>query len=494
MRKFFEPQLTLGCTPVEEVQIPAKTKSHLAALASALQYIYVNPKWNQHIFTLLASRITKDKKETGRKGMSLWEIFVLAQVRLCMNISYDELQHIANYDTMVRGIMGVLPTDYSLGQQYEYQNIYDNVTLLDDELLKEINDVIVEVGHQVFKKKGKTDGEAPALRCATVRCKTDSFVVETDTHFPTDYNLLWDSARKCIDTAEFLCKKGTLTGWRKIKDWRKALKGMMRTVGSISSKGGPNKEERLQQATTTYLAKSSALEKKVDHIIKNYQPEDTTQMAAIFQLGYYHQMLTKHIDLVDRRLLQGEVIPHEEKVFSIFLPFTEWIKKGKLHPNVEIGKKLVITSDQYHLIIDWQTAENQTDNQLTLPIARRVAQKYTIQSHSWDRGFSDQSDKKELQTFIPEVIMPKKGRLSKEDKALESAPVFKKLKNKHSAVESNINELEHRGLDRCPNRTRKNFDSYIGLAITAYNLHKIGRKLQADQLKKEKARAEKLAA
>ncbi|MCZ6899316.1 MAG: ISNCY family transposase, partial [Bacteroidetes bacterium] len=80
-------------------------------------------------------------------------------------------------------------TDYSLGKQYQYQNIYDNVTLLDDELLKAINDIIVEVGHEVFKKKGKTGEGELALRL-----KTDSFVVETDTHFPTDYNLLWDSA------------------------------------------------------------------------------------------------------------------------------------------------------------------------------------------------------------------------------------------------------------------------------------------------------------
>lgn len=90
--------------------------------------------------------------------------------------------------------------------------------------------------------------------------------------------------------------------------------------------------------------------------------------------------------------------------------------------------------------------------------------------------------------------MPKKGRLNKEDKALESAPVFKRLKNKHSAVESNINELEHRGLDRCPNRTRKNFNSYVGLAVTAYNLHKIGRKLLADRLAEQQKDPYKQAA
>ncbi len=45
--------------------------------------------------------------------------------------------------------------DYSLGKSYEYQNIFDNVSLLDESLLKEINEVIVKVGHEVFKKKSK---------------------------------------------------------------------------------------------------------------------------------------------------------------------------------------------------------------------------------------------------------------------------------------------------------------------------------------------------
>ena len=51
-------------------------------------------------------------------------------------------------------MLGVLPTDYSLGKQYGYQNIYDNVSLIDDELLVKINGLIIEVGHEVFKKKG----------------------------------------------------------------------------------------------------------------------------------------------------------------------------------------------------------------------------------------------------------------------------------------------------------------------------------------------------
>ena len=51
----------------------------------------------------------------------------------------------------------------------------------------------------------------------------------------------------------------------------------------------------------------------------------------------------------------------------------------------------------------------------------------------------------------------------------------------HSAVESNINELECRGLDRCPDRGYPNFKRYIGLAVGAYNLRRIGQELIAIQ-------------
>jgi IS5 family transposase len=64
--------------------------------------------------------------------------------------------------------------------------------------------------------------------------------------------------------------------------------------------------------------------------------------------------------------------------------------------------------------------------------------------------------------------------------------VFKKLRNKHSAVESNINELESRGLNRCPDRSYSHFKTYVALGICAYNLKKIGRELLKQQLKIER--------
>ena len=71
------------------------------------------------------------------------------------------------------------------------------------------------------------------------------------------------------------------------------------------------------------------------------------------RLAYFHAMLDKHLDLVDRRLLKQETIPAQEKVFSLFEPHTEWIQKGKQRPNVELGHRLLIATDQQQLIQDY---------------------------------------------------------------------------------------------------------------------------------------------
>jgi len=57
----------------------------------------------------------------------------------------------------------------------------------------------------------------------------------------------------------------------------------------------------------------------------------------------------------------------------------------------------------------------------------------------------------------------------------ESDPKFIKAKGNHSAIESNINELEHCGLDRCPDKGIRGFQRYVGLAVIAYNLRRIGK-------------------
>jgi IS5 family transposase len=476
MRKRFEQQMTLGRLPIGETEIPLnKRTGALPKLCAALKEIFITPRWNEKVFEILERKIMAGKQRTGRPGMDLWQIFVLSQVRLCQNISYDELHHIANYDGLIRQILGIESGFGYEKYKFEYQNIIDNVSLLDDETVRELNQVIVEFGHEVFKKK-----EAEALRF-----KTDSFVVEANVHFPTDYSLLWDSARKCLDmVGKFLEKYPEVQGWRKMRNWYGQLKNSMRAVGKVSSSGGKGKEQRIKQTVGYYLSRARALQDKLKRSKEDLPTGDIMDVLLHLELDRYMDFLARFIDLLERRVIKGEEIPHEEKVFSIFEEYTEWITKGKLHPNVELGKKLAITTDQYNLIVDYRVMENQSDVEMVKPITEDLIKLYRIRSWSFDKGFWHKENKAMLEKHVEKVVMPKKGKCNKLEQEEEGHRSFKLLRNQHSAVESNINELECRGLDRCPDRGYMHFRRYIGLSVAAYNLRRIGQELIAIQRQK----------
>jgi hypothetical protein len=475
MRKRFELQLRIGQTPIEKIYINPKSKNALDQLIAALKELYCNREYNDKIFTIIEKYLPKVDRHNGRPGMNLWTIFVLAQVRLCLGLDYDMLHNLSNNHSTLRKLLGF---SESFGEEpfvFEYQNIYDNVSKFNESMLVEINDLIVEFGHgEVFKKKETT----------ALRLKTDSFVVESNVHFPTDYNLLLDCARKCLDTVKFLLKQHSeIEGWRKISNWSSELKSMERQMGRISRGGGKNKEKKLQEATGLYLAKSRLLYSKLVKEKDNLPLNSFSDLIAHYALENYMELLLKHIDLVDRRILKGETIPQAEKMMSIFETYTEWIVKGKSRPSVELGKKLSITSDQYDLIIHHKVMDKEQDRDIVIEIADAVLHKYhKIDSMSFDKGHWNSENRALLGLEIPHVVLPKLGKVTGKEKEIEESKIFKRLKNKHSAIESNINELEHRGLDRCPDRSYPHFKTYIALGVCAYNLKKIGKKILENQL------------
>jgi hypothetical protein len=476
MRKRFESQLEIGQVSIEDIPTP-NSRDGMVDLLIALRELYKNTEYRDKIFEILENKLINGKCRTGRPGMCLWMIFVLAEVRLSKRLSYDELHIQANYNILLRGIMGVSRTSGIAEEIFPYQTIVDNVSLLDDSTLREINDVIVSFGHKVFKKKEEE----------VLHLKSDSFVVESEVHFPTDYNLLWDCTRKCLDMIYKIEQKhGIIPGWRKSNYWRKELKSIMRNLGRACSSGGKNKESRVKSTAHLYIHKSVLLSDKIKESLPLFPLSDNIDLATVLLLEYYHALLNKHIDLVDRRLLKGENIPQGEKMFSIFETYTEWINKGKLRPNVELGKKVNITTDQYQLIVDYQTMNHQSDSDIVVAMADRLTSSFKqIGTWSFDKGYWHPDNRTLLEMVVPDVIMPKKGKCNQTESDREHQEVFKKYRNKHSAVESNIHSLETRGLSRCPDRGEDHFNRYVALGVCAYNLCCIGRKLKSDYKLKE---------
>ena len=114
----------------------------------------MHPTLQAEIPALIQAAVLADKKATGRPGMRLWQILVLGVVRLGLDTDWDRMEHIANYDALVRQMLEVPAAAWGAASRtFGHQTLRDNVALLDDELLQQINPRIATVGRAVFLKK-----------------------------------------------------------------------------------------------------------------------------------------------------------------------------------------------------------------------------------------------------------------------------------------------------------------------------------------------------
>ena len=486
MRQRYTPQPDFQVVPIEKILLPLKSRDELPPILAGLQWIWTHPTLKAEIFALLEARLLAGKQATGRPGMALWQILVLGVVRLGLDADWDRLEDQANHHTLLRQMLGVPALSWGQDEVvFARQTLRDNVALLDDELLQQINARVAAAGREVFAKKDGAPG-------AALEVKVDSYVLETDVHFPTDLNLLWDSGRKCVDLiVKYRDQFGyELPGWRKAKDWRRRLKGLERMTSKTVYGGGANKEVRVKAAVREYLAAGRELSAKVSVSLLGLcdQAVDFPHWEA---LSYFHAMLDKHLDLVERRLLKEETIPAAEKLFSIFEPHTEWIQKGKQRPNVELGHRLLVATDQHELVQDYAVAGVDVDQ--SVAVADRLLGRYgtgQIASLSFDKGFTRAADRDLLSLYVPQVVMPKRGKKNAAETAGESEKSFVALRRQHSAVESDINSLEHHGLNRCLDVGLAGYQRYVGYGVLSYNLHVLGREL----LERARHRAEAVRA
>lgn len=479
MRQRFEQQYKLGITPISEVKFPLDCRHQLPAVLKALQYIFVTPELSAGIFNLLEEKICSGKKKTGRTGMDLWHILVLGVVRHAHNDDWDRVHYDSNYNINVRQVLGVHAEHGGIEFiEFKRQTIVDNASLIDAGLLSEINMLVALHGHNLLKKK-----DAP------LALKTDSFAVETNVHFPTDLNLLWDSSRKCMDKVMDLKKIAPVKDWREIKSFYKKYKSLFRSTSYMVFRG--KNELKKKEEVKDYLILSLDLKDRCEAII-NTPPFvagfENKIASIILELRHYCTYVSKFCDQIERRLIKGEVIAAEEKVYSIFEPHTEWLTKGKLNKKVELGVLVMVTTEQNHFIVDYKVMEKQRDQAQVKGLLERIKNNYpgvAIASHSFDKGYYSKENFKILTEQTDKAVMPKKGKLTVADKTRESDEAFKTIRNKHSAVESNINMLEHHGLNRCMDKGIKGFRRYVGLSVLAYNLHILGNHLMEEEKKKQ---------
>jgi len=308
--------------------------------------------------------------------------------------------------------------------------------------------------------------------------------------------------RVVITLVARVCDWLGLSAWRQSAYNLRKLKRLYRTAQSLKRSKAKNrekveeKEKRIVKAHQEYTDAAEAYLEKVQGTLDFLLSQNLVTVITYDTIKYYMRHAVRQIDQTRRRVLEGEKIPHEEKVFSIFEEHTEWISKGKAGVPQELGLKVCVIEDQYGFFLNHLVMRKSTDEKIVVPLMRETKERFPdLVSCSFDKGFYNPENRRELEEILDLVVLPKKGRRSEEEKAFESSDVFTRQRRKHSAVESGINALENHGLDRCLDHGLRGFERYVALAVVSRNIQILGtilwkrkvRRLQREQAQKRKA-------
>jgi IS5 family transposase len=186
------------------------------------------------------------------------------------------------------------------------------------------------------------------------------------------------------------------------------------------------------------------------------------------------------IDQTRRRVFNGETVPSNDKVVSLFEPHTEIIVKGRR--DVAFGHKLNLTTGRSGLVLDLAIESgNPADTDRFLPMLARQTAMYgrPPRQVATDGGYASRSNLAAAKALgVKDVAFHKKKGLEVRE-MVKSPWVYRKLRNFRAGIEGNISCLKRAyGLSRCTWKGLEHFRSYLWSAVVARNLLLLAKRLQ----------------
>ena len=402
----------------------------------------------------------------GRPGMNLWSMFVLGTFRIVCNYSYAILYDLVKNHKSLRQLLEF--KDES--EYYPESTLKDNIKLINSSILNDINKLIVNYGQN----------KVTNYQVKELDCKTDSFVVLGNIEYPVDTHLLRNVMEMLIKLINKSIAKFNLifTLTRQAKKFFKKLRHLIINISKSKAH-----EKNKKKYANEFLEETNKYYSYAKYFIE-HNALDKTIKEQLQQCINDAELL---MDQIKRRIINDEKIPHEEKIFSIYKRYIEWISKGKVATPVELGLKVCISQDQYGFIIDYAVVQNETDSEMIIEYTKNLKTKYPkLKSNSLDRGYYSKENYQKLVTILDEVILPVRGYKNDEITARESTPSFKEKRRNHPAIESAINGIEQSGLDICRDYGINGFKRHVGFAVIARNIWKIGDYIVKKEIKRNR--------
>jgi len=303
------------------------------------------------------------------------------------------------------------------------------------------------------------------------KLRADTTVYEANIHYPTDSSLLWDSYRVLVRIL------------RRIREEYPGLSLMscrfhdrrVKKLYSFISRNASSKSKRKQRKVkNTYRQLIKAVERVVgiSSEVVCLLPEAGSDRE---ELKHYLSLAVHVTDQARRRVLEGEKLASDKKLYSIFEEHTELIKRGKAGKPIEFGHKVLLGQTGEKFISQYQVMPSRReDKDLIDEIIESHVETFGKKPDvlTTDKGFYESMDKlTRLEEDIDIVSICKKGRRSREEQEREAEKMFKDAQRFRAGIEGTISVLKRAfNLFRCLFRGFKNYAASVGCAVFCHNL------------------------
>lgn len=324
-----------------------------------------------------------------------------------------------------------------------------------------------ELLNQWAARSGRLTGE---------KLRLDTTAVETNIHWPTDSTLLWDSYRVLSRLLHRLRKNQPgLICKRRLHPRR--VRRLYLNIARRARGRAPG-AEALKPLYSRLIEQVAGLNQLVDATLARLTPRHATAPAVQTlsdQLRHYHALSQRVVDQARRRTLQGEAVPNPEKLFSVFEPHTELLKRGKTVRNIEFGHMIQIQQVEGKYITGYEVFPTKPREATLLEPALENHQALFgayPRELSADKGYAQSLENlASLSRKVQHLGVGKAGTLTAADCRREHTLSFRLAQRFRAGVEGTISYLKRAlGLARCLTKGWPHYAATVGAALLAHNL------------------------
>jgi len=317
------------------------------------------------------------------------------------------------------------------------------------------------------------------------RLRTDSTVVESNVHFPTDSSLLGDGIRvlsRSLQRIASECKSGAL----QVVNHGRAVKHRLLEINRAAKSLTEVNQQRMRDSYQKLVGLTRSVVRQAHRAVQQWGKGRLKVVGKLLrvetqigQLRHFLPLVEKVITQTQQRVLGGD--SHVQgKVLSLFEAHTEVIRKGKAHKPTEFGRLVRIDEVENGIVSGYQVLTgNPEDSTSWMPALALHQARFgkAPEMASGDRGFFSAKNEREAQEMgVKKVTLPARGRLSAKRAKLQKQRWFRRGLRWRAGIEATISTLKHPfSMARATYKGGLGFERYVGWCVITKNLFSIAR-------------------